>query len=57
MCKDAKKNLKDIISIAKANLTSHLAERINEMARNSKYSWKAVNTLKEWIQGTIKHPT
>ena len=51
MCKDAKKNLKDIISIAKANWTSHLAERIHEMARNSKYSWKAVNTLKEWIQG------
>ena len=46
MCKDTKKNLKDIISIAKANWTSHLAERIHEMVRNPKDSRKAVNTLK-----------
>ena len=56
MCKDTKKNLKDIIYIAKANWTSHLAGRIHEIARNPKYSWKAVNTLKEWIQGHHKTP-
>ena len=27
-----------------------MAEIIHEMARNPKDSWKAVNTLKEWIQ-------
>ena len=56
MCKDANKNLKDIISIAKANWTYPLAERIHEMARNPKDSWKAVNTLKEWMQGHHKSP-
>ena len=56
MCKDSKKDLKDVISLAKANWTSHLAERIHEMARNPKDSWKAINTLKEWIQGHHKTP-
>ena len=46
MCKDANKNLKDIISIAKANWTYPLAERIHEMARNPKDSWRAVNIMR-----------
>ena len=56
MCKDAKSNLKNDISIAKSNWTSHLAERIHEMSRNSTYSLKAVNTLKKLIQGHHKTP-
>ena len=49
MCKDTKHNLKNGISLAKANWTSHRAERIHEISRNPKDSWKAVNTLREWI--------
>ena len=49
MCKDTKHNLKHDISLAKANWTSHRAERTHEMSRNPKDAWKAVNTLREWI--------
>ena len=47
ICKNAEKNLKNGSYLAKANWTSHLAERIHEMFRNLKDSWKAVNIVKE----------
>ena len=56
MCRDARKNLKEGISVAKSNWTSCLSERIHAMSQNSRDSWKAVNILKSWIQGHHKSP-
>ena len=56
MCRDAKRNLKEGISVAKSNWTSCLSERIHAMSQNSRDSWKAVNILKSWIQGHPKSP-
>ena len=47
MRKDTKSNLKNSIFLAKTTWTSHLAKKLYEMSGNPKYSWKAVNTLKE----------
>ena len=54
LAKDTRNNLKDGILQAKANWSSHLAKRIHDLANYPKDAWKAVNTLKEWIQGHHK---
>ena len=56
LAKEARNNLKDGILEAKANWSSHLAKRIHDLANYPKDAWKAVNTLKEWIQGHHKTP-
>ena len=51
LCIESRKNLKDAIIIAKSRWTSVLANRIHQMSCSPRDSWKAVNTLNNWIQG------
>ena len=50
------KNLRDAIMIATLRWTSVLPNRIHQMSDSPRDSWKAVNTLKNWIQGHRKTP-
>ena len=56
MCRDARGNLKEGISVAKLNWTSCLSEWIHAMSQNSRDSWKSVNILKSWTLGHHKSP-
>ena len=51
LCIESRKNLKDAIIIAKSRWTKVLADRIHQMSCSPRDSWKAVNTLKNWIHG------
>ena len=57
MAKEARKNLSEGISLAKSRWSGKLADRIHDMANYPKDAWKAVFTLKEWLQGHHKTPT
>ena len=54
MCRDARRILKEGISVAKSNWKSCLSEKNHAMSQNSRDSWKAINILKSWKQGHHK---
>ena len=56
MAKEARKHLSEGILLAKCTWSSQLAVRIHDMANYPKNAWKAVITLKEWLQGYHKTP-
>ena len=56
MTKDVRSNLQKGIELAKSKWTEHLANRIHNLANNPKDAWKAVTSLKKWIQGYHKSP-
>ena len=56
MAKVARLNLKDGIILAKSKWSNQLAERIYDQSASPRDSWKAVNTLRELIQGHHKSP-
>ena len=44
------------IDLAKNRWSSHLADRIHQMAKISRDSWQAIKTFKEGILGHHKSP-
>ena len=48
--KEARKNLRDGIELAKHKWSNHLASKIHKISRNPKDVLQAVNTLKDWLQ-------
>ena len=54
MEKEVKFNLREGIQLAKSKWTENLANKIHDLANTPRYTWQAVNILKEWIQGHHK---
>ena len=54
--KEVRRNLRELIELAKNRWSRHLADRIHQMPQNPKDSWQAITTLKEGILGHHKSP-